>query len=156
MKEIERKWIVETDALPAVVRDGRSCRIEQAYVALEPDGPEVRIRRTDDAMTLTVKSKGGLVRTEVDVEIDAAQFEALMSVAGARRLTKTRYFVDVSGHEASVDVYDGTLAGMVIAEVEFASESAANAFDAPAWFGRDVTDDAQYRNRALVLMQRDG
>ena len=36
----------------------------------------------------------------------------------------------------------------MVAEVELASE--ADAFDPPAWFGREVTDDPAFSNAALA------
>ena len=52
-----------------------------------------------------------------------------------------------------LDVYTGALEGLRVAEVEFPDDAAADAFEPPAWFGREVTDDARYKNRALA---RDG
>jgi CYTH domain-containing protein len=51
---------------------------------------------------------------------------------------------------AEVDVFGGALAPLVLAEVEFESEDAADRFDAPAWMGREVTEDARYKNRNLA------
>jgi adenylate cyclase len=36
-------------------------------------------------------------------------------------------------------------------EVEFSSESEAETFRPPAWFGKEVTADPRYRNWALAL-----
>ena len=52
-----------------------------------------------------------------------------------------------------LDVYTGDLEGLVVAEVEFDSEEAAEAFAPPEWFGEDVTDDVRYKNQRLA---RDG
>ena len=38
-----------------------------------------------------------------------------------------------------------------MAEVEFPSEDASQAFDPPSWFGHELTDDPRYRNRALAV-----
>ena len=40
----------------------------------------------------------------------------------------------------------GALTGLSVAEVEFATEDAADAFEPPAWFGREVTDDLGSRS----------
>ena len=39
------------------------------------------------------------------------------------------------GLNFEVDVYSGALTGLSVAEVEFGSEEAADAFEPPAWFG---------------------
>lgn len=38
-----------------------------------------------------------------------------------------------------LDVFEGHYDGLILAEVEFASEEEAKAFNPPAWFGEDVT-----------------
>jgi adenylate cyclase len=38
----------------------------------------------------------------------------------------------------------------LVAEVEFASEEAAHAFEAPEWFGAEVTDDARFKSQRLA------
>jgi adenylate cyclase len=50
-------------------------------------------------------------------------------------------------------MYKGDLEGLVVAEVEFDSEEAADAFAEPDWLGRDVTEDVRYKNQRLA---RDG
>ena len=54
-------------------------------------------------------------------------------------------------HVIELDVFGGTLDGLVIAEVEFDSTSAMDAFAPPAWFDREVTDDGAYTNASLAL-----
>ena len=49
-----------------------------------------------------------------------------------------------------VDIYSGALTGLSVAEVEFATEDAADAFEPPAWFGREVTDDPRFKNQRLA------
>jgi CYTH domain-containing protein len=55
------------------------------------------------------------------------------------------------GLTAEVDVYEGALAGLITAEVEFSSEEASSAFAPPGWLGREVTGDKRYANRALAV-----
>ena len=56
------------------------------------------------------------------------------------------------GHDlvAEVDLFEGDLAGLCLVEVEFASEDDANAFEAPDWFGRDVTAIKGWSNADLA------
>lgn len=147
MAEIERKF--EVAEAPAE-KPGLSIR--QAYLSIEP--VEVRIRSTDDDRhELTVKSLGGLTRTEVTVPLDPAQFDELLDLAQGV-IEKVRHLVDLDGHVAEVDVYGGKLTGLVVAEVEFPSEQEAAAFVPPPWFGREVTTDGRFRNAALALAER--
>ncbi len=146
--EIERKFLVEQ--LPAGLDTHLHDEIEQGYVALDGQ-TEVRIRRYGDQMFLTVKSGGGQVRLEEEFEIDPRRFRALWPVTEGRRIQKTRYLVPApDGLTIELDIYHGQLAGLVTAEIEFETPDAAAAFSAPAWLGRDVTDEPQYKNKQLA------
>ena len=50
-----------------------------------------------------------------------------------------------------LDVYEGALSGLMVAEVEFDDPWGAEAFIAPYWFGREVTEDPAYRNQRLAV-----
>lgn len=155
--EIERKWVVD-DGVPPGVLDAAgvtASRLRQGYVALDGD-VAVRVRVADEATArLTVKAGSGLARTEVEVPIGLVDAGQLLGHAGGRMIDKTRYAVPLPDRLiAEVDVYAGTLAGLVTVEVEFTSADDADAFVAPAWFGRDVTDDPAWSNAALALHGR--
>jgi adenylate cyclase len=148
--EIERKWVL--DAPPDGLDEHEAQRFEQGYLAIDPAGAEVRIRRKDGTTTvMTVKTGMGLVRGEEEWEIEPSHFEALWPLTGDRRVVKTRYFIPLGELTVELDVYEGDLDGLVTAEVEFPSEAAALAFEAPPWLGRDVTEDKRYGNRVLAV-----
>jgi adenylate cyclase len=52
---------------------------------------------------------------------------------------------------AEVDVYAEALAGLLTAEIEFASTEASAAFAPPDWLGAEVTGDARYAHPSLAL-----
>jgi CYTH domain-containing protein len=100
---------------------------------------------------MTVKTGTGLVRGEEEFAIEADRFERLWAMTAGRQVSKTRYFVPLDdGLTAEVDLYDGELAGLVTAEIEFPDEQTALAYEAPEWLGRDVTGDVRYSNRTLA------
>jgi len=110
------------------------------------------VRRRDDSASLTVKSGRGRVRVEEEMAIEADRFERLWPLTEGRRIEKTRYEIPAGDAlTIELDVYAGDLDGLVTAEVEFASEDAAEAFAAPSWLGPDVTDDARYKNQRLAV-----
>jgi adenylate cyclase len=149
--EIERKFLVATR--PADLERHPSDRIEQGYVAVDA-AAEVRIRRRGDAMTLTVKSKPGRTRTEEEFAIDERRFESLWELTAGRRVIKTRYVIDHDGVQVELDEYHDALAGLMTAEVEFASEAESDAFQAPAWLGQEITGDPRYANQSLAMRGR--
>lgn len=146
--EIERKFLV--DQLPDGLDAYGSDEIEQGYLAITDD-VEVRLRRYGEQTFLTVKSTASEARVEEELEIEARRFDALWPLTAGRRLEKRRYRIpEDGGLTIELDVYHGQLSGLVTAEVEFESPADARAFEPPAWFGRDVTDDGRYKNKRLA------
>jgi CYTH domain-containing protein len=128
-----------------------STAIEQGYLAIAADGTEVRVRRRTQSAVLTVKSGGGRSRVEEELAIEPDSFERLWPLTEGRRIEKTRYEIDAgNGLTIELDVYAGALEGLVVAEVEFDSEEAADAFSPPDWLAREVTDDPRYKNQRLA------
>jgi len=152
--EIERKFLLPEP--PHWPPSSSQIQIEQGYVAVGKEG-EVRLRRAGEQRLLTVKHGEGEVREEVEVDLDEGQFEALWPLTESRRLRKVRHLVPLgSGLDAEVDVYEDGLEGLVTAEVEFGSKAQSADFQSPAWLGEEVTGDARYANRNLVLHGRPG
>jgi CYTH domain-containing protein len=151
--EVERKWLVHT---PPDLTAHQGKAVTQGYIALAEDGTEVRLRQIGEQFFQTVKSEGGLVRGEIEVELTKQQFEALWPATAGRRLEKTRYRVPWAGKQVEIDVYYGSLAGLVVAEVEFTSADESIPFTAPPWFGTEVTEDEAYKNVHLALHGKPG
>jgi CYTH domain-containing protein len=146
--EIERKFLCEP---PAEVLAGAGTPIWQGYLTIGADA-ETRLRRAGERFWLTTKRGEGLVRGEWEVELDAAQFDEMWPATDGLRLNKVRYDVPLDAGDCIVDSYEGRLAGLRVAEVEFDSVAAAEAFTAPDWFGAEVTGVAQYANRRLATL----
>jgi CYTH domain-containing protein len=149
--EVERKWLVRD--LPDL--SGHSGQeVIQGYIAIAADGTEVRLRQTDGKFFQTVKSEGGLVRGEIEVELSKDQFKTLWQTTAGRQLKKIRYAMSWDGRRVEVDIYQGSLAGLIVAEVEFTSARDSSRFAPPSWFGREVTEDEHYKNAHLALHGR--
>ncbi len=145
--EIERKFLV--DELPAELDERARCELRQGYLVIAPDGSEARVRSDGRRHRLTVKHGRGMARGEFEIELTSDQFERLWPATEGRRLAKTRYELPaVDG--LVVDVYHGSLEGLKVAEVEFADRGAAESFEPPPWFGREVTDEPAYKNASLA------
>jgi CYTH domain-containing protein len=148
--ETERKFLVAD--LPDAVARAPGERIDQGYLAVGEDGVEVRLRRRGERTVLTVKQGAGRVRLEEEIAIDPDVLDRLWPLTEGRRIEKRRSLVPLDGGlTAEVDVYEGALAGLATVEVEFSEDADADAFEAPPWFGREVTDDPRYKNRSLAL-----
>jgi adenylate cyclase len=148
--EIERKWLVPKSPPEALAAPSEP--ILQGYLTIAPGGAETRVRRRGDLYTLTAKSGRGLVRGEHEIELSAAQFDALWPATDGARVEKVRHTLRADdGHLIEVDIFAGTLSGLILAEVEFDDPWAAEAFVVPYWFGREVTTEAAYKNQRLAV-----
>jgi adenylate cyclase len=145
--EVERKFRLHQ---APDLAGSHSDPIEQGYLAVGAEG-EVRLRRKGEQTLITAKQGAGLSRGEAEVEISPEQFEALWPLTEGRRLRKRRHLLPHDGLEVEVDVYEGELEGLVVAEVEFDSEEQARGFEAPAWLGEDVTGDDRFLNETLAV-----
>ena len=126
--EIERKYLVKT--LPDHLEQYACKVIEQGYLNTNP---VVRIRRSNDDYILTYKGKGMMVREEYNLPLNEEAF--LIPLA-------PKYTIEL-------DVFEGDLAPLLLAEVEFETEEEANNFTPPEWFGEDVTFSGKYHNSQL-------
>lgn len=143
--EIERKFLV--DELPGDLT-GYPCRIiEQGYLNTDP---VVRIRRDNDKFELTYKSKGLMVREEYNLPLTKDAYEHLLDKIDGRLIQKRRYMIPYAGSlTIELDIFEGSLAPLMLAEVEFPDEEAAASFAPPEWFGDDVTFSGSYHNSTL-------
>ncbi|MEI8235345.1 MAG: CYTH domain-containing protein [Verrucomicrobiota bacterium] len=147
--EIERKFLLR--ALPPGFETLQGTPIAQGYLAVEPGGRQVRLRKKGTSFFLTAKSAPkGYARDEIEIELTPAQFDALWPLTGGRRLTKKRFEAPFGGRTVEIDVYGGKHQGLVVAEVEFESEAAAHAFAPPEWFAEDISARPEYSNRNLA------
>ncbi|WP_342110384.1 CYTH domain-containing protein [Methylobacterium sp. SI9] len=144
--EIERKFIAD----PAVLAHCRSgTQLIQGYLYTD-DANTIRIRQAGECMLVTWKSpRRGCCREEIEFAISPADGRALLArVPASRRLEKTRYRVLHAGAGWDVDVFGGTLAGLILAEIELERED--QLVTLPSWVRREVTSDARYRNSRLA------
>ena len=145
--EIERKFLISKENLPSNLDSYPHHKLEQGYLSTSP---VVRIRKEDDNYYLTYKSKGLMVRREENLPLDADSYRHLLKKADGNIITKTRYKIPFdNGLTIEIDVFHGKFQGLILAEVEFPTEDAANAFIPPDYFGEDVTFSSEYHNSTL-------
>lgn len=70
--------------------------------------------------------------------------------AVSSRVPDNGRYVMGEGLNIEVDVYPGARAGLSVAEVEFGTAEAADAFELPAWLGREVTEDGRFKDQRLA------
>ena len=113
--------------------------------------PVVRARKQDDEYYLTYKGKGLMAREEYNLPLNQSSYEHLLPKADGICISKKRYLIPWDPYTIELDVFEKSLAPLIIAEVEFPSIEEANAFTPPDWFDQDVTKDPAYHNSNLIL-----
>lgn len=156
--EIERTYLLR--GLPPLPAGAARHELEQGYLPDGGDGelegrlrrqtgPDGRVRRFH-----TIKRGTGLVREEVEREIDEAELAREWPRTAGRRLSKVRWKVREGDHVWEVDHFPAL--SLVLAEVELASADESPPF--PAWLApfvvKDVTEDPAYRNFTLATRGR--
>jgi adenylate cyclase len=91
-----------------------------------------------------------LQRTELEIELGHDQFSTLWPGTENRRLEKIRYQIRDAGQKIELNVFQGNLEGLVLAEIEFPSREKGKEFEPPNWLGEEVTEDSRYKNQNLA------
>ncbi|MGN0243334.1 MAG: CYTH domain-containing protein [Lachnospiraceae bacterium] len=147
--EIERKFIINEK--PQNLEKYPHHKIEQAYLSTNP---VVRIRKKDDQYILTYKGRGMMAREEVELPLTKESYEHLLTKADGNIIRKTRYLIPTTNHcTIELDIFEDLFEGLILAEVEFPSIEAANAYQMPHWFAKDVTLDPDYHNSRMSQLK---
>ena len=142
--EIERKFLVVGDDW----RRAPAVPYAQGYLNRDKQRT-VRVRIARDAAWLTVKgANAGATRAEFEYAIPVADAEQLLALCDGPLVRKLRRVVVHAGAAWEIDEFEGENAGLVVAEIELASEDAP--FERPSWLGAEVTHDPRYFNSNLA------
>jgi CYTH domain-containing protein len=147
-REIERKFLIKR--LPLEMLRARHFQIAQGYLADEPGGRHVRLRKKRKTAFLTFKVGRAAVREEREIRLSSKQFATLWPATAGRRLRKTRYEIPWKNLKIEIDIYHGRNHGLMVAEVEFPSHAGCRQFKPPRWFGREITGEKRYSNVRLA------
>ncbi|MBC7284846.1 CYTH domain-containing protein [Hoeflea sp.] len=146
-KEIERKFLVAGNAWRDAAQSSRT--LLQAYLAIDGEtSARVRILDGEEAW-LTVKlGVSEMTRDEFEYPVPLDDARTMVEASRGRVIEKTRHIIKSDGYVWEVDVFEGALAGLVMAEVEMGAEDETPAL--PSWLGREVTGDPAWTNAALA------
>lgn len=146
--EIEKKYLIDT--LPDLTLAKEVKSIEQGYIAVSP---VIRIRKANDQYYLTCKGKGLMAREEFEILISQEEYSHLKTKLDTIPIIKKRYLIPLDAYTIELDIFQGHLEGLILAEVEFPSIEAAELFVPPIWFGKEVTMDYRFQNNQLSGMK---
>ncbi len=142
--EIERKFLVTGDGWRSA---GAGTPFRQGYLSCDPERT-VRVRLAGSDGKLTIKGKTtGISRLEFEYDIPASDATRLLDLCEDRVVEKIRHVVLHAGKTWEVDEFQGSNAGLIVAEIELRSED--EGFDLPDWIGEEVSSDRRYFNAYL-------
>jgi adenylate cyclase len=146
--EIERKFLLLDDSWREE-EITQKVRYRQGYMT-QGEASSVRIRISNHDAYLNIKSATlGIKRQEFEYPIPENDAQEMLDTLCHKPLIeKTRYYLNYQGHTWEVDVFEGDNRGLVVAEIEMASED--EEFVRPPWLGQEVSSDPRYYNTSLV------
>lgn len=148
--EHERRWLCREVPVGRVLSaerfndlyvTGTQLRLREA-TPVDGGPPMLRLGRKADV--------SASVRLLTSIYLSPEEFRLLSALPG-RRLHKTRHALGkVGGADVFVDVFEGPLSGLIMAEAEFGDVEAMAAYPMPDFAFREVTDDIRYTGGRLV------
>ncbi|MGV8869179.1 MAG: CYTH domain-containing protein [Janthinobacterium svalbardensis] len=144
--EIERKFLLQGDAWRGL---GQAVLLRQGYLSSARERV-VRVRIEGEQAMLTIKGANvGATRGEWEYPIPLADAaELLDGLCEQPLIEKVRHRIGHAGMVWEVDEFLGANAGLIVAEIELASED--QPFEKPEWIGAEVSGDARYYNANLI------
>jgi CYTH domain-containing protein len=147
MEEIEHKYLVDHVAWKALSKPP-PVKIVQGFISRSPESI-VRIRIKGNKGFIAIKGKSvGITRSEFEYEIPLQDAEDLLNEFTDKQIRKQRYEIQFRDHIWEVDVFEGPLKGLILAEIEVKSEE--EKFDLPYWVSEDVSRNPDYYNSVLI------
>jgi len=148
--ERERRFLVDPARRPDLL-GCPSVLIEDRYI----DGTRMRLRRMTASdtgrvvlkLTKKYETTDPRVQPIVTTYLTAAEY-TLFAALPAHRLVKRRH---VAGNY-SIDLFQGPLAGLELAESEQPDEAMLIALAPPEWAVREVSDDSRYTGGHLATL----
>lgn len=127
-------------------------------------GTRLRLRRIESPSGETLVFKLGQKYRTPDLDahqtlmtnfyLDEAEYQVLTPLGGST-ITKRRYRYHHAGFDYSLDVFEGNLNGLVLAEIESHSEVDISPLPVPEFATREVTDDPLFTGGKLAELSQD-
>ena len=147
MIEKERKFKVKSKKF--ISFSHKVINIKQGYLSKD-NNLAVRVRISDKKAYLCIKGptcKSGISRFEFEKKISLIEGTKLLKLCLPRIIFKKRYLIEYKNQLLEVDVFEGFLEGLILAEIELNSES--QKVYLPEWVGEEVTGVKSFYNSQL-------
>ena len=147
MIEKERKFKVKSKKF--ISFSHKVINIKQGYLSKD-NNLAVRVRISDKKAYLCIKGptcKSGISRFEFEKKISLIEGTKLLKLCLPRIIFKKRYLIEYKNQLLEVDVFEGFLEGLILAEIELNSKS--QKIYLPDWVGEEVTGVKTFYNSQL-------
>lgn len=143
--ELEKELSFLPTRIPEEIQGLAPKRVTDIYLSSDSDLlTKLRLRQNGSRFELTKKvvtdPNDPTTQQEYTVPLTEAEFSLFRQMPG-RVVEKDRFETKISGYSAEVDVFRGSLSGLVVVEFEFDGEAEMNAFVAPEICGADVSTE---------------
>jgi adenylate cyclase len=145
--EIERKFLLRSDAWRSQVT--QRVLMRQGYLS-SGSRCSIRARIAGELAWLNLKARrSGMTRLEYEYPIPRQDADEILDeLCEGPLIEKYRHEITIGAHVWEVDEFLGDNAGLIVAEIELASEG--EPFERPSWLGEEVTQDERYYNFNLA------
>src|SRR5690606_20739925 len=145
--EIERKFLVDIEKWDIFIKPDPII-IRQGYLSTD-DLTTIRVRTKNDKGYLTVKGKTiGITREEFEYEIPFNDAVEMLEKFASPYLHKIRYEIMFGSKIWEIDVFQGKLAPLIIAEIELTNED--ETFTKPDFISEEVSHLPEYFNSNII------
>lgn len=146
---VVRRFLVAPALVRLIRKERGGARITEGYFT--PQGGRTSFVRVDGQqchLVLVTRDAQG-ASAEERTDVPRAHGDALLDVCSGKA-AYDRTAVTLGGREALIDRYVSP-GNLDLISVAFDAPGDAAGFAVPAWFGREVSDDAAYERQALAL-----
>lgn len=142
MIELEKTYLAKK-----IPEDLKSCEFKEiidVYIPKSAEHPKLRIRKNGDKFEMTKKEpingRDASHQEEQTIILNENEFRALNQLEG-KRTRKIRYYYDVGGRTAEIDVFQDSLEGLVVVDFEFVTMEEKNNFQMPDFCLAEITQE---------------
>lgn len=146
-QEIEYKFLVDQKQWETLEKPTPALIIQSYLHNTSEKSVRVRVKGTRGFLTIKGATKG-VTRSEFEYEIPVSEAKEMIRTFQLSHIRKQRYEIKIDQHIWEVDVFEGALAGLILAEVEVSEEG--ERFTKPAWVTEDVSTNPEYYNAVLI------
>ncbi|HYG84205.1 MAG TPA: hypothetical protein VD907_04950 [Verrucomicrobiae bacterium] len=145
MTELELELTYLAKYFPEDIATNPSEIVEDIYIPEDRDHASLRVRRKGSNYEITKKEPvdGTDSSRQNEHTIPLVEDEYLALARCSKKIAKKRrYYTEINGYKAEIDVFQDNLAGLVLIDFEFDSDAAMRQFTPPDICLADVSQEA--------------